>query len=101
MAEILVVWPKQRSPDLLPFFVDASNVVHPESKMYIIAGTFRTGVTSLAAVPTSLSKRWYGYLSLKEAIHAADHLNRLHGEGKIDWEPGSPAIIGRRHPAIT
>jgi hypothetical protein len=99
MAEILRQWVAQRDPSLPPFFVE---VVHIENARGCrLAGTFRTGATSLLAVPTNVSKRWNGYLSQREAAHAADYLNQLHADGRIDWKPEFPVIFGRKHPKAT
>ena len=95
MVEILCSWPKTRGTDKSPFFVDASDGELVKKKKFRLAGTFRNGIVSPMAVPTGLPEQWYDYMSLDNAVKAAEHLNRLHGEGKIDWKPIYPVIIGR------
>lgn len=98
-ADRLSVWPKSRDPKAPPFFVDLSDRRGP-----LLAGTFRTGVCSLFAIPRNIpNQRWHGFLSIEEAIDAADFLNDLHDLEMINWENDgiSPIIIQSQDPEIT
>lgn len=91
VVEIRRTWPKERDLDLPPFFVDASR----SDGLYVVAGTFRTGVTSYFAVPLNVADK--GWLGLIEEERVADEavfrLNQLHAEGLIDWSGEFPRIL--------
>ncbi len=96
-----VVPPKQRDPKVPPFYVEQTPFQTPgwENGGYRVMGTFRNGITSLQAVPHMNfrgSKRygpWSQWLSKTDAMRWAQHLNKLHADGHIDWSGPAPAII--------